>query len=59
MSRPRPERLPRSLPLALKFRLIVWRARDHEFADVYLFSPSMSAELARNRMIFDPEDEGL
>jgi hypothetical protein len=57
--RPRNERLPRSLRLTWKFRRLVKEARRHELADCDAFFPDMSAELALNRMVFDPEDEDL
>ncbi len=57
MSRPRPERLPRSLRLDGAFNKLVRAARKRELSDMDCFFPQMSAELAVNRMVFDPEDE--
>lgn len=51
------ERVWRSLLSTLKFRRIIRAARRSELADSPLFTRRMSAELALNRFIFDPDDD--
>lgn len=57
MQRIKHERLLCSLWLRFKFRRLVKAARQAELAEEIRFDIAMSRELAKNRMVFDPEDD--